>query len=393
MRIFSTICCAYILISLCACSTVVTSNSSHEGLNKSGLVPTNGTYRIPLPIGKSTIVFPSGGLQVHAADPEIPWYMLADDKTGLNVSFNFEATGECHNSRDCRDYFAQKLKKLFPYRTELSDFNIDEVYISEAIDMRTLFESMSSRPEGYDEILKDKEKAAHAQEIIMRQKHMNAHYVRDNVWIDMHLSKVFYEEKDRELFLNFIRSVKIESPVYRFSCDGASIGNEVYNATGLIVGCEDTKSVMVAYDSALHYSVGLPCYKWVFDYEPFHLKGKSGRLQFDVQVYLGGDETPEQHLQFLRTSAATKDEKAEIITFQNESMLKSEIDLEKVNPSSIGAKQLHLYAVRKAGKTLYKLHLQLDIPPEKAATAKADEDYFIAAVAKGFKIDQIVEKH
>jgi hypothetical protein len=194
MRILSTICCACVLIGFCSCSTVLTSKSSHEGLNKSGLAPTNGTYRIPLPIGKSAIVFPSGGLQVHAADPEIPWYMLVDDNTGLNVSFNFEATEECHNSRDCRDYFAEKLKKLFPFRTGQSFFNIDEVYISEDIDMRNLFESMSSRSEGYDEILKDKEKAAPAREIIMRQKHMNAHYVRDNVWIDMHLSKVFYEE-------------------------------------------------------------------------------------------------------------------------------------------------------------------------------------------------------
>jgi hypothetical protein len=154
---------------------------------------------------------------------------------------------------------------------------------------------------------------------------------------------------------------------------------------------------MVIYDSALHYSVGLPCYKWVFDYEPFHLKGKSGRLQFDVQVLLCGDETPEQHLQsmkeFLKTSSAINDDKVEIITFQNESMLRSETDLEKVNPVAVGIKQLNLYTFRKAGKALYKLHLQFDIPPEKAATAKADEDYFIAAVAEGFKVDQIVEKH
>jgi hypothetical protein len=213
----------------------------------------------------------------------------------------------------------------------------------------------------------------------------------------MHLSKGFYEEKDRELFLNFIRSVKIESPVYKFSFDGKGTGDEVYNATGLVVACEDTKSVMVVYDSVLRYSVGLPCYKWVFDHEPFYLKGKSGRLQFDVQVLLGGDETPQQHLQsmreFLKTSTAIKDDKAEIITFQNESILRSEISLEKVNQASIGVKQLNLYSFKKAGKALYKLHLQVDIPPEKAATAKRDEEYFIAAVAKGFKLDQVAEKH
>ena len=39
---------------------------------------------------------------------------------------------------------------------------------------------------------------------------MNAHYVRDGVWVDLHISKIGYREKDRDLFYNFIRTVKIE---------------------------------------------------------------------------------------------------------------------------------------------------------------------------------------
>jgi hypothetical protein len=45
----------------------------------------------------------------------------------------------------------------------------------------------------------------------LRQQHMNAHFVKEGVWIDVHLSKVGYREADRELFLNFVRSIRIAS--------------------------------------------------------------------------------------------------------------------------------------------------------------------------------------
>lgn len=178
---------------------------------------------------------------------------------------------------------------------------------------------------------------------------------------------------------------------YRFNFDGTNTSLEVYNNTGISVGCEGTKKFMIVNNTALHYKVGLPCSeKWVFDYEKGHLKGNSGFWNFDVQIW-AGDETPEQHLlkiqEYLRDSAPVKDNEAKIISFENESILRSEIALDKVNPTFVGAKQLHLYTVRKSKRTLYKLHLSVIIPPDKAGTATVDERFFLALTAKGFTVD------
>jgi hypothetical protein len=37
-----------------------------------------------------------------------------------------------------------------------------------------------------------------------------AHYVRDGIWIDFHLSRSYSGEQDRQLFVNFINSVRFE---------------------------------------------------------------------------------------------------------------------------------------------------------------------------------------
>jgi hypothetical protein len=145
------------------------------------------TYRIFLPTGQSTIVFPLSSFLVKEADPKTPYYFFVDENSHLSVSFNFEPAIKCNNSEDCRDYFDSKLKRLYPQRIGWTNSEVDGVYISENIDMSEPVKGMS-----------------------LRQKHINAHYVRDGIWIDMHLSKPLYDEKDRELFLKFIRSVTIE---------------------------------------------------------------------------------------------------------------------------------------------------------------------------------------
>lgn len=40
-------------------------------------------------------------------------------------------------------------------------------------------------------------------------------YVRDGVWIDVHLSKVRYQEADPELFLKFLRSIRVSAKTAR----------------------------------------------------------------------------------------------------------------------------------------------------------------------------------
>lgn len=45
----------------------------------------------------------------------------------------------------------------------------------------------------------------------LKQQHWNAHIVRKGIWLDVHLSKANYQEADRELFINFLRSIVIRS--------------------------------------------------------------------------------------------------------------------------------------------------------------------------------------
>lgn len=144
-------------------------------------------YRIPVPTTAWILEFPLKGFKVNQADNSLPYYFLTNNRTGLNVSFNFERATECNSSESCRDYFLKKLKTLFPSRRNWRSSQIGEVYVSESMDA----------PEGGG--------------INLKQQHMNAHFVKDGVWIDMHLSKVDYREADRKLFLDFVRSVRFRS--------------------------------------------------------------------------------------------------------------------------------------------------------------------------------------
>ena len=168
--------CGSLIIILCAlitaCATAVSS------IEKQGLA-----YRIVVPTTAWALEFPSEGFKVEQADHSRPYYYLTNDRTGLNVSFNFERSIKCNNSESCRDYFSNKLKAGFPNKKNWRSSQIGDVYVSE---------NMDGPVSGFN----------------LKQQHMNAHFVKEGVWIDMHLSKVDYREADRELFLNFVRSVR-----------------------------------------------------------------------------------------------------------------------------------------------------------------------------------------
>jgi hypothetical protein len=78
------------------------------------------------------------------------------------------------------------MKGAYPSKTNWRSSKVGDVYASENLDAPV---------NGLD----------------LGQQHMNAHIVRDGVWIDVHLSKVRYQEGDRELFLNFVRSIRVRS--------------------------------------------------------------------------------------------------------------------------------------------------------------------------------------
>jgi hypothetical protein len=40
-------------------------------------------------------------------------------------------------------------------------------------------------------------------------KNLRHNFVKDAMWIDVHMSKVNYRDSDRELFTGFVRSIRI----------------------------------------------------------------------------------------------------------------------------------------------------------------------------------------
>ena len=143
------------------------------------------SFVIAFPKAHLSVEFPGSGLDVQQADADRPYYMFSS-KEGLNVSFNFEPAVNCKTSEQCRDLMANEQRAGFPGKKDWQKSAIGEVFVSENTDP-----PMSG--------------------IDLHQRHMNAHFVQNDVWIDVHLSKVDYKDADRELFVRFIEAIRIKS--------------------------------------------------------------------------------------------------------------------------------------------------------------------------------------
>ncbi len=142
-------------------------------------------YRITVPSNNSIIEFPAEGFKVEEANTSKPYFQLMNNKTKMNVTFDFKRAKKCNDSQSCRDYLAYNMKIAYQSKKNWVASRIGDVFISENMDGPLLG--------GFNP----------------RQQHMNAHYVKDGLWLDVHLTKLNYQENDRELFVNFIRSIQV----------------------------------------------------------------------------------------------------------------------------------------------------------------------------------------
>jgi hypothetical protein len=173
MKTLSVLIFALSLMMLTACAT-------------SSIERTHAVYRISFPVGKQVVEFPIGTLQLDTKDSNLPWYFLSDKTSGLNVSFNFDRRRICNSGESCRDYLANV---KMPKNDDLDTWRASQ--LGDAY----LFEWMvgPTRSLGGFHI---------------RHHHMHANYYIDGTWVDVHLSKVYYEEKDRDVFIDFVKSIK-----------------------------------------------------------------------------------------------------------------------------------------------------------------------------------------
>jgi len=157
------------------------------GCANGSLSKRDGMFSIAVPSQSWSLEFPAEELKVETADHSKPYYFFTNPRTGLNISFSFDESKRCveKSSEGCRNFLVRSLKARYPGKKNWQLGKIGDVYVSE---------NMDGPVQGFN----------------FRQQHMNAHYVMDWIWIDLHLSKVEYRDADRDLFLNFVRSIKVK---------------------------------------------------------------------------------------------------------------------------------------------------------------------------------------
>lgn len=120
-----------------------------------------------------------------APDGSQGYFMLVDDKARVLASLYIEPANKCKTSKECRDMVWKLGNPAWQ--------NPQNVRLSEIGDISTL------------ELLVPEFRGAP-----IRQQNMYAQFVLNGYWVDLHLSKVQYQDQDRELFERMVKSVRFE---------------------------------------------------------------------------------------------------------------------------------------------------------------------------------------
>ena len=140
-------------------------------------------YSIEVPGTTLVFEFPSDGFELEVSDNNPPYYYFTNQRSKLNLSFSFERATKCNSSEACRDYFANEFSKADTSRENWRPARIAEVFVSESQDS-----SAGSSGE--------------------KQQFMNAHFLKDGMWVNVRLSKADYRDGDRELFVKLVRFIQ-----------------------------------------------------------------------------------------------------------------------------------------------------------------------------------------
>jgi len=150
------------------------------------LITKNNKYEITSPKVNWTISFPSENLDMDleriTGEGRVIYYLFKNEDTGLIASFFIEPAIKHDNTKDYRDYYWEKQKTMYPNAENVIKTNYPEYALLEYF-----------VPEYY--------------EVPLKQQHMNAMYVEDGYWIDVHLSKTPFTDNNKDLFYDFIKSI------------------------------------------------------------------------------------------------------------------------------------------------------------------------------------------
>jgi hypothetical protein len=111
-------------------------------------------------------------------------FLAVDWTSGILVSGFLEDRGKPATAEECRDFYFAKLKDTPPKEENIVQSKLGDMAVAEYI---------------------VKEYAG----IKMDQKHVNVYLAKGNIWMDVHLSKMSFQEGQRGLFNAIVRNVKL----------------------------------------------------------------------------------------------------------------------------------------------------------------------------------------
>ena len=151
--------------------------------------PEGSSVRLTVPKTPWTIFISGAALvldrQEIKPDGSQGYFMLVDEKAEMFASLYIEPVNKCKTSKECRD-MVWKLGNpgwQRPQNVKLSE--IGEISILEL-----LVPEYQGRP--------------------IRQQNVYAEFVVEGYWVDLHISKVLYQDQDRGLFERMVKSVRFE---------------------------------------------------------------------------------------------------------------------------------------------------------------------------------------
>jgi len=161
-------------------------------------VTTDSHYKLKADGSSWSIIFPKSDYKIlqskQRSNGRSRYFHLANN-SGVNVSFFIEPSVKCASSNDCRTY---QIKHPSPSMAasvnnreyELNNFSIIYYMLKEA----------------------DKTSIKRIPQLAgktINQMNINAHYVKNGYWADIHMSKMQSTPKDETTFNNFISSIQL----------------------------------------------------------------------------------------------------------------------------------------------------------------------------------------
>ena len=135
------------------------------------------------------LTVPAGDFEVvksqSSPDGNKARFMFSSEKTGVAASIMIEPAAACTDSKSCRDFVRTSNSQRIADAKNVASGEVGAV---------SVFEYFVPEFRG----------------LPVRQQNMFAEFVRDGFWVDIHLSKVEYDKKDRKLFEALINSVVFE---------------------------------------------------------------------------------------------------------------------------------------------------------------------------------------